>query len=53
MAIVVVCERFGWTYLEYLAQPYWFITLIHKKLDIDSQKERAAQEKAQRRSPKK
>lgn len=53
MNIVVVCEMYGWTYLEYLEQPDWFLTLILKKMDIDAQNQRNATEKAKRTTHKK
>lgn len=38
MFMVEVCERFGWTYNEYLEQPTSFIDLIREKMRIDAQK---------------
>jgi len=35
--IVEICERFGWTYQEYLEQPAWFIDLIIEKNKTESQ----------------
>jgi len=40
MIIVDVCQRFGWTYQEYLEQPEWFLDLIKVRMDIDSRKEK-------------
>jgi hypothetical protein len=37
MLIVSICERFGWTYQEYMDQPLWFIDLLLAKMDIDRQ----------------
>ena len=36
MFAVWVCEKFGWTYQQYLAQPTWFITLIREKTMRDN-----------------
>lgn len=36
MLAVLVCEKFGWTYEEYLRQPDWFIGLISDKMDAES-----------------
>ncbi len=38
MLIVSICEKFGWTYQEYMDQPLWFIDLLLAKADIDRQK---------------
>ncbi len=40
MQIVVICEKYSWTYKQFLQQPLWFIDLIREKMKIDSQKER-------------
>lgn len=42
MFAVVVCERFGWTYYQYLDQPRPFLDLIKEKMKIDAQKEQQA-----------
>jgi len=39
MQMVVICETYGWTYYEFLAQPAYFIELIREKMRIDSQKQ--------------
>jgi hypothetical protein len=36
MVTAVICERMGWGYETYLAQPLWFIDLLIKKYEIDS-----------------
>jgi len=36
MQIVFLCQEMGWTYLEYMKQPVWFIDLLKDKLQIDS-----------------
>ena len=38
MAVVVICEMYGWTYYQYEDQPKPFIDLIKEKLRIDAQK---------------
>jgi hypothetical protein len=40
MQVVALCERFGWTYNEYMSQPAWFIELMLQKLEIDAKKEK-------------
>jgi len=37
MMSVILCEKFGWTYEEYLAQPNFFIDLIIEKIKVDNQ----------------
>jgi len=37
MQVVVICEKYGWTYNEYLEQPKPFIDLIKDKMRIDAQ----------------
>ena len=38
MLIIAICEKFGWTYCEYLDQPQFLIDLIIEKIKIDNQK---------------
>ena len=38
LAIVGICEMYGWTYQEYMSQPTWFIDLIIEKMKIDAKK---------------
>jgi len=40
MLIVEVCQNFGWDYYQYLAQPAWFLELIHSRMEIDGKKQR-------------
>jgi len=35
--MVTICQEFGWTYKEYLEQPSWFLELVKKKLQLDSE----------------
>lgn len=35
-AVAAVCEKYGWTYLEYLEQPEWFLDVIAIKMDIEA-----------------
>ncbi|MGY3406096.1 hypothetical protein ACVWZV_002209 [Bradyrhizobium sp. GM5.1] len=44
MLTVIICERMGWDYRTYCAQPKWFVELIIAKYDIDGKKERQRQE---------
>jgi hypothetical protein len=43
MVAAVICEKMGWTYHDYLAQPSWFVQLLIEKLSIDAKKERQAE----------
>ena len=36
---VIICQKYGWTYNEYMETPNWFIELIVEKFKIDSQKQ--------------
>lgn len=38
MAMITICQEFGWTYNEYLDTPNWFLDLIKAKLQIDNKK---------------
>lgn len=42
MIVAVICEKMGWDYHTYQAQPLWFTELIVKKLEIDNKKQQAA-----------
>jgi hypothetical protein len=44
MQMVAICQDFGWTYEEYIAQPAYFIQLIKQKMIIDA-KERELEAK--------
>jgi hypothetical protein len=48
MFVVVLCEHFGWTYTDYLAQPQWFIDLTKEKMMRDN-KERELEHKKMKR----
>jgi hypothetical protein len=48
MIVAAVCERYGWDYHIYSAQPSWFLTLIREKMRIDA--ERAGKEERRIRS---
>lgn len=37
MFVIIICERFGWTYYEYMSQPKPFLDLIKEKFKIDQQ----------------
>jgi hypothetical protein len=34
--IISICQEFGWTYQEYLAQPLWFLQLLAVKLEAET-----------------
>jgi hypothetical protein len=38
LASVMVCDRMGWTYDEYLSQPEWFIHSLIEKWSQDNKK---------------
>jgi len=40
MQAVALCEKFGWTYEEYLRQPLWLIQASWIKMSIDNEAER-------------
>lgn len=40
MSIVILCERLGWTYQEYLDQPSWLLELSKFKAITDKKNER-------------
>ncbi len=42
---VVICEKYGWTYDEYLDQPVDFIYLISERMSIDAQEQDKAAKK--------
>lgn len=35
--MVVICEKMGWTYYEYMEQPAWFLELLKEKMRLDSE----------------
>jgi hypothetical protein len=46
MIAAIICEKFGWTYEEYLDQPHWFIEIIKTKLREDAEFEKKEMAKA-------
>lgn len=40
MMIVVLCEKFGWTYYDYMNTPNWFIELSVEKMKLDYEKQK-------------
>ena len=38
MAMIVICEKFGWDYHKYMRQPKLFLDLIYAKMNIDAKK---------------
>jgi len=49
MQMVTICEKFGWTYDEFLEQPMFFIDLIRERMKIDAQNEKNALSKVGKR----
>jgi hypothetical protein len=49
MQMVVICEKFGWTYDQFLDQPMFFIELIREKMKIDVQLEKNAMSQMKRK----
>lgn len=35
-SILAICERFGWTYQEYLERPLWFDAFLEMKDKADA-----------------
>jgi len=46
MLIVVICQEYGWTYEQYMSQPFWFIRLVQEKMSRDSKERNRANKKA-------
>lgn len=46
MVIVEVCRTYKWDFYKYLAQPSWFLDLIHQRMQIDAKKAEAESRKA-------
>jgi len=38
MIAVALCERLGWDFHTYMAQPTWFIEALIEKMKIDAQR---------------
>ena len=34
--MLMVMERYGWTYEQYLSQPLWILELIAMKIDVEA-----------------
>jgi len=45
MLIVEICQMFGWDYYQYLAQPAWFLDLIHSRMEFDGKKAKNERQK--------
>lgn len=39
MQQVEICERYGWTYEQYLEQPSFFLAAIREKMKIDAKRQ--------------
>ncbi len=35
--ITEICKDYGWTYQEFLSQPYWFIEIILIKMKLEGE----------------
>lgn len=46
MAVSLICERFGWTYQEYLDQPEEFTQAIMARLEVEAEMQQMQTEKA-------
>lgn len=51
--MIIVCHEMKWTYLEYIEQPYWFISAIQNKLNIENHFKNKEIKKQQRNSRRK
>jgi hypothetical protein len=47
--VAVVCERFGWTYQQYLEQPQFFLEAIAVKLETEGRIEKKRARDIERR----
>lgn len=36
--MVMLCEKFGWTYQELISQPWWFAEIVKIQLRVDGEK---------------
>lgn len=45
MLIAELCEKYGWTYSEYMSNPQWFLDLIERKYVIDAKRAEMASKK--------
>lgn len=46
MFMLIICEKFGWGYDEYLTQPVWFIEALRAKMVIDNKREEIASKRS-------
>lgn len=49
----MICHIMRWTYQEYMAQPLWFISLLHTKLELDAEYQEDEAKKAKRKAKRK
>lgn len=47
LIVLEVCERYGWTYDQFMAQPHHITELAIEKLAIDSKRARQARDSVQ------
>jgi hypothetical protein len=48
--IAEICEKFGWTYNEYMEQPMWFLETIVEKLKQENEVMRIKQREAEKKN---
>lgn len=46
--ISIICEKYGWTYEEYSAQPWWLIESAKIRMAEEAKKEKEDWEKVKR-----
>lgn len=42
MFMLIICEKFGWGYDEFLSQPVWFIDALRQKMIVDNKRDEMA-----------
>jgi len=42
----MLCEKFGWTYQEFLDQPWWFAEIVKVQMKVDNEKQKRDMRKA-------
>ncbi|MBP7804686.1 MAG: hypothetical protein KA052_00490 [Candidatus Pacebacteria bacterium] len=46
--MVMLCEKFGWTYQELIAQPWWFAEIVKIQLRVDGEKHKRDMKKLEK-----
>lgn len=39
VGIAEICQRYGWTYYDYMNQPEWFLDIIRLKMRLEAENE--------------